>query len=452
MVIAVFFLTFDLIVDTWRAKGTLAASEVSMLKVIRQRDFSLLWVAGLISMIGDWMIFVALPITVYELSGSAAATGGILIAGRVPSLFLGSVAGVFVDRWDRRRTMIIVNVIRAPIMLLLLAIDSADRLWIAYIVAFGVSAMSQFFGPAENALLPQLVAADALISANALNALNNNLARLIGPAIGGVIAARYGLSGVAVIDSMSFFLAAGLIAAIAMPSSSSQVPEAADGAGLSVWREWKSGLLVIRASRVLMVVFVVMALTSLGEGVMGAIFWVFVDEVLKGGSAEAGWLLSAQAIGGLVGSVVIGSWFKGSSAILLLAWGAIGLGVIDLAIFNYPAFFGGIWLGLVLMVIVGVPATAFGTGFTSTIQTEAEDAYRGRVFGALNTTMALSMIAGAAIAGAVTVRLGSVTVLSIQSASYIAAGAFVLWMLAPRTMSRIGEGENVAGNQGAGEA
>ena len=102
-----------------------------MLAVIRQRDFSLLWVAGLISMVGDWMIFVALPITVYELSGSATATGGIVIAGRFPSLFLGSVAGVFVDRWDRRRTMIVVNVVRAPMMLLLMLVDSPDRLWIA---------------------------------------------------------------------------------------------------------------------------------------------------------------------------------------------------------------------------------------------------------------------------------------------------------------------------------
>lgn len=186
-----------------------------MLHVIRQRDFALLWFAGLISMTGDWMLFIALPVTVYELTGSAVATSGILIASRIPSLILGSVAGVFVDRWDRKQTMVLVNLVRAPLLLLLLAVDSPDRIWIVYIVAFAVSAMSQFFGPAENALLPRLVGTDHLVPANALNALNNNLSRLIGPAIGGLVAARFGLRGVAIVDAASFFLAAGLIAAIA---------------------------------------------------------------------------------------------------------------------------------------------------------------------------------------------------------------------------------------------
>ena len=255
--------------------------------------------------------------------------------------------------------------------------------------------------------------------------------------MGGLVATRYGLGGVAVLDSVSFILAAGLTAAIAASPRPHSASKTEVGVWSSVWREWKGGLQVIRRSRVLLVVFTVMAFTSIGEGVMGAIFWVFVDEVLGGSSAEAGWLLSAQAVGGLIGSVVIGSWFRTSSAIRLLGGGAIGLGAIDLAIFNYPAVLGGIWLGLVLMVVVGVPATAFGTGFTSTIQTEAEDAYRGRVFGGLNTTMALFTIAGAAIAGAVTARLGPVTMLSVQSVSYIAAGTFALWMLRSRRPSAV---------------
>lgn len=188
------------------------------------------------------------------------------------------------------------------------------------------------------------------------------------------------------------------------------------------------------------VVFGVGAFTSLGEGVMGAVFWVWVDEALDGGTLEAGSLMSAQAVGGLLGSVVIGAWAKGASPARLLGWGAIGLGAIDLVIFNYPAFLSGIWLGLLLFAVAGVPATASMTGFTTTIQTEAEDAFRGRIFGALNTTMALLMIVGAAIAGVATERLGVVTILTIQSASYVAAGIFALKMLGawalPRTGSR----------------
>ena len=163
---------------------------------------------------------------------------------------------------------------------------------------------------------------------------------------------------------------------------------------------------------------------------MQTAFWIYIDQALGGGTREAGWLLSAQAAGGLAGAVVIGAWGKTRSPVSLLGWGAIGVGLIDLMVFNYPAFIPGIWLGLVLMAIGGVPATAFGTGYTAALQAEAADAYRGRVFGALGATSALFMIAGAAIAGLATERLGAVVVLSIDSLGYAAGGVFALCALA----------------------
>jgi MFS family permease len=170
-------------------------------------------------------------------------------------------------------------------------------------------------------------------------------------------------------------------------------------------------------------------------------FWIYVDEALGGGSREAGWLMSAQAVGGLVGAVVIGAWAKHQSPVFLLGWGAVGLGLIDLATFNYPAFIPGIWLGLLLMAIVGVPATAFGTGYVASIQTETEDAYRGRVFGALGATSALFMIVGAVFAGLATARLGAVAVLTIDSLGYVAGGVFALRALAAGATTRLGRKE-----------
>ncbi len=131
-----------------------------MLTILRRRDFALLWFAGLISLTGDYMLVVALPITVYQLTGSALAMGGILIANKHSALVLGSVAGVFVDRWDRKQTMVVANLVRAPLLLLLVAVDSAERIWIVYLVTFAVATMGQFFRPAENALLPRLLGQD----------------------------------------------------------------------------------------------------------------------------------------------------------------------------------------------------------------------------------------------------------------------------------------------------
>src|SRR5436305_11071068 len=107
-----------------------------MLAVLRQRNFGLLWVGQNISMVGDWVLFVALPFYVYSLTGSTLATGIMFIVQTIPSIFFGSVAGVFVDRWDRKRTMLIANVAQAITLVPLLIVHSEQWIWVVYIFAF----------------------------------------------------------------------------------------------------------------------------------------------------------------------------------------------------------------------------------------------------------------------------------------------------------------------------
>src|SRR5919112_881218 len=96
-----------------------------MFSLLRQRNFSLLWFGGLISFIGDWVLIVALPVYVYTLTNSVLATGLMFMVAVLPSIAIGSFAGVFVDRWDRRRTLIVTNLLAAPLLLLLFAVRSA---------------------------------------------------------------------------------------------------------------------------------------------------------------------------------------------------------------------------------------------------------------------------------------------------------------------------------------
>jgi len=139
-----------------------------MIATLRQRDFSLLWFAGLISISGNWMLQIALPVAVYTLTGSTLAVGGMLLAITLPGILFGSLAGVFVDRWERRRTIVIVNLLLALSILPLLLVHSVDRLWLVYVVSFVQSTLSQFFTPVENAMLPLLSDPKLLVSANAL--------------------------------------------------------------------------------------------------------------------------------------------------------------------------------------------------------------------------------------------------------------------------------------------
>jgi MFS family permease len=411
-----------------------------MLAVLRQRNFLLVWTAGLISLTGDWLLIVALPLVIYELTGSTAATAAAVVSRIVPRLLLGSVAGVFVDRWDRRRTMLVTNVLLGLSLLPLFLVRSADWLWLIYLMSFIRSAVVPFFSSAENAFLPRLVGEEDLVPANALNGLNDNLARLAGPPLGGLVAAVWGLTGAALLDAASFFLAAMLMALVAVDGRAVRgettdeadrpVAPAGVGAWVAMWREWVAGLIVVRQVRTLAVLFTCVAIIGIGEGVMGSLFVPFVTTVIGGGGVAYGWIVAAQAVGGLAGSAVIGRIGKSVPTGLLYGLGVLLGGTIDLMTFNAHRIYPGVLPPLVLMAIVGLPFAAIGVGQVTLIQTAAPDEYRGRVFASLGAVMSLSVLVGAGLAGVFGDRLGIVATLTIDGVAYILAGMLALALLA----------------------
>jgi MFS family permease len=395
-----------------------------MIIVLRQRNFFLLWVAGLISYSGNWMLKTARLVVVYQLTESTIAVGGIVLASVIPGILLSSFAGVFIDRWERKRSMVIVNLLLALSVLPLLLVRSADHLWILYAAAFAEAALGQFFAPAENAMLPLLVDVKYLVSANALNSLNNSLARLIGPALGGVIVSASGMDAVVLIDAVSYSAAALLIALISVTSQPS-----ASGTPRHILTDWRDGLRFIQGNRLLSLLCVFAALMAVGEGAISALFAPFVSDVLGGGALELGWVLSAQAVGGLIGGAFIG-WIGTRVAVLrLFIVGCLVFGVIDLVIFNYSLFVPGLWIALVLFVIVGVPAIAIGTGFDTLIQRGAPDEYRGRVSGALGTVIASFGIVGTVIASILGEVVGVLPTINLQGSNYIVIGLLCLLAL-----------------------
>jgi MFS family permease len=409
-----------------------------MLSLLRQRNIALLWSGNLISLMGDWALMTGLPIYVLILTHSVLATGALLIAEQIPSLLLGPVAGVFVDRWDRRRVMVIGDALFALWLLPLLFVNSIDRVWLVYVVQVVEASILPFFRPAENALVPNLVSKEQLVAANSLNGLSGNIARLVGPAAGGLLAGLVGLPGVALVDAASFALAGVLFTFITVKASPAQITTAktAGEAWRALWQEWLDGLDVVRRERVLFVFFLVVSITSLGEGVFGILLIVFVRRVLNGGALQLGWLMSGQAIGALIGSVLVG-W--AGSRLLSPRWiGLCGVafGLIDLAIFNTPALFPAFLVSFGLFVLVGVPGLAYSTGLTSLQQAVTPDAYRGRVSSTFFTTSGMLLLVGALVASTLGDHLGVVLVLNIQGSVYILAGVLVLALLSGHAATR----------------
>ena len=275
------------------------------------------------------------------------------------------------------------------------------------------------------------------MSANSLNALNNNLARLVGPALAGFVVGWFGLAGVVVVDAASYLAAALLVSLISAPAppdrAEETTPEGSGGAAaafLAVWREWAEGLRLVTKGRVMLTLFLVGAVTGLGEGVFAALFPAFVRVALDGGALELGWLMSAQAVGGVLGGLVVGSAAAKLSPPRLLGLGAVLFGLTDLAIFLYPSFVQSMAVGLALFVLVGIPATGMLAGLQTLLQTSTEDRFWGRVFGALGTTQALLMLAGTLAGGALGDAVGVVPVLVVQGGAYVLAGLLVLALIA----------------------
>jgi MFS family permease len=407
-----------------------------MLQVLRQRNFALLWFGGLISMTGDWFLIVGLPVEIYRLTGSTLAIAGIPVAFLVPSIVFGSVAGVYVDRWDRRRLMVAVNVLLALLLLPLLGLGALGP-WIAYVVLFGQSSVEQLFTPAAIAIMPTLLEGgdEELVTANALTGVSRHLSRLIGPAIAGVVVAIGGLPLVAILDGASFLVSAVLIGLIRYrPPARETTPATSVEAGtLSAWRrlvgEWRDGLRVILHAPVLRALLVFMVVTSIGEGLTITLFVPWVTVALHSDATGYGALLSTQAIGGLAGALVIGRLGSRINPQRLLIGGALLFGFIDLGLFTYPVLYPHIGPALVAIAIVGVPGAAMGAGLVTLQQSLSADSHRGRVVGALGAMSSVGALAGAILAGVAGEVVPVVALLVIQGSGYVIGGSAVLLLV-----------------------
>ena len=262
-----------------------------MIALLRQRNYSLLWFSQLSSLIGTWAMFAALPFFVFQTTGSVLATGLMFMIEVLPSVLLGSLAGVFVDRWDRKATMIGSLVFRGVLLLPLVFFQNAEQVWIVYAIAFVQAIGYQFFGPANNALLPQLVKKEELLTANSLDALGENSSRIIGPAIGGALLVSFNLPGVVVMNAVAFLLAALLISGI-KPPTSKESKKKMDGKismreqWLNFTKEWTSGLRLVSSRPELRYVFLAFGIATVGDSILGVLLVAYVQNILGAGRSH----------------------------------------------------------------------------------------------------------------------------------------------------------------------
>jgi MFS family permease len=377
------------------------------------RPFARLWVASLFSEIAEWMLQVALPVFIYQATGSAGSTALTMAVGILPMVLLSPFAGMVADRWDRRRTLWIVCLAQAAVALPLLL--AGDALALIYLVMAAQSAVASLFEPARSALVPEIVKPDRLVAANGMMGFNSSIARLLGSALGGFVLGFGGLGWVVVV-----YLAALVIAAaVLLP----RFP----GAGRVVARQavaWLAGLRDFRGE--LRFTGMTLVLCSVSQGMFLVLFVVFVTGPLTGGEAEVGLLRGIQAIGGLLAGAVIASVARRMAPGTMLGLGALCLGLLSFAIWNMPVVTISDTVYVVGFAAAGGPAVFFTSGLLTILQTAGSAERSGRIVATAMAGMAAFQVVGMLLAGALVDVWSLTALLDIQAALTITAGAATL--------------------------
>lgn len=372
-----------------------------MMRVARQRNFALLWMAGLVSLLGDWAFYTVVPIFVLDQTDSVFLAGVVWAVIALPSVVVGPVFGVYVDRWDRRRIMLWGNVAQA--MAASVLVVGGASVWVALTVVLVNASLAAVILPAENALLPTLVRDEDLGPANALNAMNDNLARIVGPPVGAFAYVQFGIAGVAVINLASFLAAALLVRAVRSRGPQRRVRpqhQATGGESEPFWQSLRTGARIVWRHRLLATLFLILGLVAFADGPLSAMIVPFVDTTLGKGAEGVAVFATVRGVAGILGGIAVGQIGQRVREVpLLVASAALnGLGFAVMALvqdFTVAC--------IILLVVIGPTHIGLHSTLMTLLQRGSENAYRGRVFalvGAVTGALFLIGTVGGSASGA----------------------------------------------------
>ncbi|MDQ0381787.1 MFS transporter [Amycolatopsis thermophila] len=385
---------------------------------LRNPAFARLWGAGLFAETAEWMLQVALPLHIFALTGSPAATAATMVAGVLPAVALSPVAGVLADRWNRRRLLAAVCAGQALVAVPL--VFAGRELPLVYLVMALQSGLAALFEPARGALVPALAGPEETTAANGAIGVGTCVARLGGSAAGGV------LLGIAGLGAVVAAYAGALAAAIAVLLPRFAEPRPARHA--PALRAWLDGFTEIRRDVRLRLVVAMTALMSVGQGMFVVLFVLFVSGPLGRGEAETGLLRGVQAIGGLAAGLVL--TLRRAAPARLLSWGTVAFGLTAAVIWNAPALTTAFGVYIGLFIAIGVPVVVLGAGLLSVVQEVSSPGTTGRVLATGFAVQALAQVAGMLGAGTLVGLFGLTALLNFQAGLNLVAGLLgVVWLV-----------------------
>lgn len=363
------------------------------------RRYFPLWLGQLVSNFGDTLHYIALVVLVFQLTGRGVAVAGLVAAEVVPVILLGPVAGVIIDRLDRKKVLIASDLVRA-----LLALSLAWPLgaWHAYLVAAGLSAAGVFFNPTVQSIIPTLTDEDDRLAANSVSWTTGRLVQILAAAVAGALIAFVGTRAAFLLNAASFGVSALLIGSLTVAPHAGQLAERTRQGLAGYFTEAGAGLRFALSDPFVSRLLVVQAVASFAVGATGALLVVLAQRHLHLPPSEFAWLIAAIGIGALVGPLIPNLLAKDyrDARWLFVPYVIRGVGDVLIAVFTtLPA-------ALAILFVYGLNTSTGMVVFNSTIQGSVPDAVRGRVFTLLDVTWSVMRLLSLALGGVLVDAVG----------------------------------------------
>jgi MFS transporter, DHA3 family, macrolide efflux protein len=400
---------------------------LSMGEVLRIPMMRRLWYAQIISVFGDFLaLFAVISVLTFKLSANAQQVTGVQIAYLLPIAILGILAGVFVDRWPLKPTMVSSDSLRAALVLLLLV---AHRTWHFYLILAAISVVSSFFSPAQGVAIRSAVPFHGLRSANALMQQVMFGMRIVGPAIAAFMVASFGAVSCYLLDSVSFVGSACLIASVTFSASASTSPvesSAQEQRALArIWTDMKQGISFIAHHAGLLFVILALAAGMFVIGCFGPLIAVYVRDSLHASTKVFGIASGLIGLGMLLGVNALNTLAKGVRNTVLVYCGLTGIAVGLM----FLAGFAHVWSTMLGDFIIGFSVAGIVVPSQTMIQQETPAALMGRVGSTVMSVVFTAQIAGLILSGILAERIGVRHVFAVCAVLLgVLIGVGRLWM------------------------
>lgn len=367
--------------------------EKTNLKLLKNKDFILLFLGGFVSRIGNGIHYIALVWFILDITGSGSATGLILLLSTLPGVIIGPFSGVIADKFDRKKLIVYMDILRGLIVL-----------WLCYIIYIGIAGFfhiglatvliaicTSFFNPAITASIPNIVDDKLLQKANSLNHFSMNFTQIIGAAVGGILIAAFGIAGVFFINGISFLISAFSEFFITIPVI--KIEEKIEKSP-TIINEIKFGLNFLWNKKELVSLFTIalfLNFVSTGLMILGIPF--VYKELLGVNSQLYGYAQSVFPAGAVIGSIILSQIpeIKNYFKVLLYSLSSQSMLLIVIAVPLLPYLLKNtsvmtIYYSLILILfVVGILNAVVNVPISILLQRLIPDNLRGRITGLLST-------------------------------------------------------------------